>query len=346
MNRESGVKGIIDGYVNSTYIDSLNIEAPRIKANALEAHKGYIGLLAAETINADSIITKTLNTTPSGETSQGRIFISDNEIEVYSANEDKMIMRITGSTLDSQGSEPTIKTLPLSKNANASGTFSVPSGGDYACGSSLLGTITIPNQGCSYNLSLSNYTATITITNNLDTYVGATVCFDYMIVPSGESCPNKTSTEGVVTPPFAPGKTTRDWIALSSASGINGKKFNAGTYNVFLRYYYKKLKSGDNYVSNGDVNFNLKTTNPGNIIATPYVDSMVEGLTCLSSDGFRYVKTSKNYFKLDGNGYFTYYGPYGSNGMGVDSSGLWLQIQGSKYTITVDSSGNLKASKR
>jgi hypothetical protein len=161
-------------------------------------------------------------------------------------------------------------------------------------------------------------------------------------VPLGEDCPKKTSTEGVVTPPFAPGVTTKNWISLSSASAINGKKFSAGTYNVFLRYYYKKYPD----VSNGDINFSLKTTSPGNIVATPYIDSMVEGLTCFSSDGFRYVKTTENYFKLDGNGYFTYYGPYGRNGMGVDSTGLWLQISGSKYSITVDSSGNLKATKR
>ena len=74
--------------------------------------------------------------------------------------------------------------------------------------------------------------------------------------------------------------------------------------------------------------------------------SMVEGLTGFSADGFRYVKSSNNYFKLNGDGHFTYLGPGGNYGMGIDNLGIWFTMQGNQYSINIDADGTLKATKR
>jgi hypothetical protein len=373
------------GAITADKIQANAITADKIQANAITADKIAAGAITADKIDTSKLSATEINTTPKSSDKIGRISILNNDIKVYSNKEEKIVLQITGDSFGDMSNIPNVEDKSLnitSYDTNTNVMFV-----DIRK-TAKIGTFTVPNTGYNYNVNLkNNLSGNVIITAAANAGEHSAVYFghaDLYIVKKGETCPEFNESCGAwFTPLTITQSTTKKEYTKSISTGLyinpNLRTLPAGEYDLYIRHTFKEWLPWSTYEILCRATYSSQTLN---FTLTPDVNSVQESLTCIASNGLRFVKSATEYFEVNGNGDLTYKCHSGNyvftinnsglrmkcgdtdmpqlainhlgieiyqkndsgkrNGLKLDSLGYYMYIDDVKYKVTRDSSGYLK----
>jgi hypothetical protein len=113
-------------------------------------------------------------------------------------------------------------------------------------------------------------------------------------------------------------------MSLSKSNLENGKK-----YDIYCRYRFPYVYDTGIYVI---ISYDTQTIN---YKLTPDVDSIQNALTCIASNGLRFVKSANEYFELNDLAHLSYITSNGNYGFKINNSGFKIIMNGKTYNITI-----------
>lgn len=317
----------------------------------IDGGKITTGQIDASLINVENLEVEKLNTTPNEETTNGRILISNNDIIVFdSEKENTKVLNITGNSFADLEAVPDEILGSYNIDEIGSKKQNVLFINDRYIKLKIF-SITVPDTGYSYKLTITGLTHTgYIVSNELNTQNIDTTYQLYgdFIATMEDTCSDYNKNNSIYSP-WAPLKITsgvNEEFDKTSSGIITLSDLHAGTYNIYLSARCPVM-TGVN-VGNTNIHAGI-VVDKGTInteLTPQTIGSSVDGmpLTCIASNGLRFLKSATEYFELDNNGYITYRN--GSRGFGCDKSGLWLRYNSINYSISIDESGNIKTTKR
>ena len=383
LNGTLSSDNIGDGVITATKIQDGAIITGKIAAGAITADKIAAGAITADKIDTSELSAAQINTTPKSSDAIGRISILNNDIKVYSNSEEKIVLQITGDAFGDMSGIPSVTNGSLNISAYDTGSCIVFADTRRTA---KIGTFTVPNTGYNYKLNLTkNLSGTVIITSKVrsGTYTGVySAHADLYVVKKGSNCPEFTGSCGVwFTPLTITGSTTDTEITKPTTAGLyTTSTLAAGEYDLYIRHTLKTWEPWKNNTGNSNILCKVEYSSQTlTFTLTPDVNDVQESLTCIASNGLRFVKSATEYFELNGNGDLTYKCNSGkyvftinnsglrmkcgdtdtpqlaishtgieicqktssgkTNGLKLDSLGYYMYIDGVKYKVTRNSSG-------
>ena len=321
------------GAITSAKIDAGAITTDKIAANAITADK----------IDTTNLSAAVINTTPKSSNTIGRISILNNDIKVYSNVEEKIVLQITGDSFGDMSNIPSItsKSISMSSYSTDSGDGGIMHETLYR--QQKIGTFTVPSTGYNYTIDLeNNLSGNFIVTANAGFSGQTAAYFGYMdlyIVKKGATCPSYTGNcSAWFTPlPVDANKATTKTKSLATGSITNGSTpLSGGEYDLYVRHKFQKWL---NYSTTTILCKATYASQTLNLTLTPDVDNIQESLTCIASNGLRFVKSATEYFELNDNCDLTYKCNSGKYVFTIDSDGLQMLCHGDRSKLTIDHTG-------
>ena len=346
---------ITNNTVTTGFVNALGITAKELSVEGMKALR-----IDAEQIDAENLVVTKLNTKQSTENTENlvsdQVRIQDNVITVTGSENNKPVLRVTGESLDEEFKfssdylEPASSSIIFTKpdnpiNVLLSNLPDLTNEQKIEVGSI---SLSLPME------EIDNITSRVRLysengvpcTVQITSVTGATINSGSLNI-GFRCCVEKN------------GVTIAEYKYNALSLMINNGKFDNydGTLSTSKRIYVpfdticEKKYYGGEYtkkiylvINEGailgadkiNVNVDFWGNDVSNIRIPYYKKHLITEMPNMNiaKDGIRYFVDDYNYFSIDDDGYFTYYGPGKQYGFGVDMNGAWVVIGGKKFNVS------------